>query len=50
MKIKTPNTYYINNDYTNVYEKFMKSTSKSELAVNITSVERQKKLVSQKIR
>ena len=42
MRIKTPDTYYINNNYTNVYEKFVKSTSKSEKAVNIKSVERLK--------
>ena len=41
-KIKIPDTYYINNDYTNV-QKFMKSSSKSEQAVNTKSVERQKK-------
>ena len=40
-KIKIPDTYYINNDYTNV-QKFMKSSSKSEQAVNTKSAERQK--------
>ena len=38
MRSETPDTYYVNNDYTNV-TKFMKSTWNWEQAVNTKSAE-----------